>query len=235
MEKKKSVFEAYAELVLACQYVQLKKEECDLVIANITEVMLAEKEKPLPHTFSKDFKMHMQFDKDIVDDKCYGIEFVGTIYDFAQALIMATMAVRPLNTRNMFEFLKSEYGYTYQMTPDGVVPQVIITQAIIEKYLPDYANEPPFLSPEAPNDFSDLTWPNAFHFFIPGDADTTCGLMSQTEAARERIYQLFKELKRDGEVLSKTDIETRIVELRHLIDNDVVLCIIQELYERTSD
>lgn len=235
MEKKKSVFEAYAELVLACQYVQLKKEECDLVIANITEVMLAEKEKPLPHTFSKDFKMHMQFDKDIVDDKCYGIEFVGTIYDFAQALIMATMAVRPLNTRNMFEFLKSEYGYTYQMTPDGVVPQVIITQAIIEKYLPDYANEPPFLSPEASNDFSGLTWPNAFHFFIPAEGHAECELMQQTESARERIYQLFNELRQGGEVLSKTDIETRITELQHLIEPDVVLGILQDFHEQVSD
>lgn len=235
MEKKKSVFEAYAELVLTCQYSQMKKDERDLVVANITEVMLAEKDKPLPHTFSKDFKMNMFLEPVTPDGKYFGIEFVGTVYDFAQALIMTTMAIRPLDTRNMFEFLKREYGYTYQMTPDGVVPEVIITQAIIEKYLPDYANEPPFLSPEAPNDFSGLTWPNAFHFFVPGTNNPECELMDHTEPARERIYQLFNELKNGGEVLSKTDIETRIIELRHLIDHDVVLGILQDFHEQVSD
>lgn len=235
MEKKKSVFEAYAELVTACQFGQMRKEECDLVIANITEVMLAEKNNPLPHTFSQSFKMNMEFDEDVVDGKCFGIEFIGTVYDLAQALIMTTMAIRPLDTRNMFAFLEREYGYTYQMTPNGVGPHVVITQAIIEKYLPDYANEPPFLSPEVTPDFGGLSWPNAFHFFIPGANIQGCELMEQTEHKRERIYQLFNELKQGGEVLSRTDIDTRTAELRHLIDHDVVLCILQDFHEQVSD
>lgn len=235
MEKKKSVFEAYAELVMACQFGQMKKEERDLVVANITEVMLAEKDKSLPHTFSKDFKMNMFLEPGTTDGKHFGIEFVGTVYDFAQALIMTTMAIRPLDTRNMFEFLKREYGYSYQMTPDGVGPHITITQEIIEKYLPDYADEPPFLSPDATPDFSGLAWPNAFHFFVPAEGHAECELMQQTESARERIYQLFNELKQGGEVNSRTDIETRIAELQHLIEPDVVLGILQDFHEQVSD